>query len=328
MNKQVNELQIKSYLKTINNSPSEYNNKNKIREEKKNFYFENIVNKLSKIEFESNTLDTRKELCINEYDNLTEKETDMITFDIYNHIINNKKPWNTFKDYISSDEKNRVENEELFVNNEEKKTISDDLVNLIYEKNKEYIDNYVNKNMNYYINMGDSNTDEVIRYVSNYKSIPFNCYKSGVLYAGTKYNEGYVNSFTEIPYGYWYKIDKHYDMRFENSEFEKDILFYGILNLPFEYFDSVYSQSQRYFDEDHWEKIIDDYEKKIEEGKKLIESENKIRDELEEFDDYNSDYDDIYLNPELYGTNGVDDEDCYYDIYSNNLSDSDLSDSD
>ena len=325
MDKQIREKKIKSYvIKEFINKFSKIDLKNEEKEEKNKFYFKNIITKLSKIDYNKETIENRKEKCLEEYDNLNEKQTDQITFDVYNRIINNSKPWNCFKEYLLTESKDN--NEHLHINNYEQENLDDKLINDIYVKNKEYIDDYINKNMDYYVNMGYSNSDNVIRYVSNYNSIPFNCDTSGVLYSGTKYNEGNINSFTKIPYGYWYKINKYKDRRFENTEFEKDILFYGNLNLPFEYFDSVYSQSQRYFDENNWDKIIDNYEKQIEESKKLIESKNKIKEEMDNYDDYNSDYDDVYLDPKLYGTTGLDDEDCYYDLYNSNLYDASDSD--
>ena len=120
MHKEIREKNIKLYIKQFINKPSENNLKNEVKIEKNNFYFKKIINKLSRINYDKETIDNRKKQCIDEYDDLNEKESDIITFDIYNHILNNSKPWNSFKEYLTSDSKIRNNNEELFINNDEK----------------------------------------------------------------------------------------------------------------------------------------------------------------------------------------------------------------
>jgi hypothetical protein len=209
-------------------------------------------------------------------------------------------------------------------------TLSDDNRKFIYDTHKKYIEEELKKNMHYFVNMNKKCEENfVIRYVSNYRSIPYNKVDCGTLYAGTNYNSGDINFMTNIPFGYWYKINKYLDLRFEHNNFEKDILFYGILNLPIEYFNSIYSQYERYYDDNGWDLIIEEIEKEVEEERidneklKKIEEERRIYYENHPIPKW-EEYDEVYLDPKLYGTSGYEDGDCYNpDNYLSDSSDSD-----
>ena len=48
----------------------------------------------------------------NEYNGLTEKESDKIPFDVYEHILKQNTPWKSFRDYLLEDDK--IKREKMF----------------------------------------------------------------------------------------------------------------------------------------------------------------------------------------------------------------------
>ena len=298
---------------------------NEVLKKKRNYLLNKVIYEIKK----KNNLESKK-MRLKEYDLLSEKNTDKINFKIYNHILNNSIPWNSFNNFLNEQRTNSklfnknynlvINDYKNFENKEEEinSTMCDD----IYLNNKEFIDKYLENHINLYINMknGESKKNNVTRFVSNSYSIPSNCIDSGLLYAGTDFHSGYINIMTNLPYGHWYEIDKRLDERFENSQFEKDFLFYGNKNLPTFYFDSIYSQADRYYDDISWDILINEYEENEKNNKKIINENRKLLEELKNTDPYDETYGEVYMDPKLYPS--------YYSDYDDDFLDSDSDDSD
>jgi len=329
MEKKYNSISIKnneSFLnrkyKKINviNYENKYNN---ILRKKKEYFLNKVLNEINKKNKNKRNKKMKNKILL-EFDNLNEKDSDKINYKIYFHIINYEKPWNSFRNFLEEERDNNDKfNENYYlVNNsyfnlEDNKELEKEIKDSIYKMNKEYIDDYLEKKINNPIDMNKNklNNKNVLRFVSNSYSIPNNCIDSGLLYAGTDFHSGYINIMTNLPYGLWYKIDKRLDEKFDYTIFEKDLLLYGNNNLPTYYFDSIYNQADRYYDDSSWDILINKYEEEKEKDKQLIKENKKLLEELKNYDAYDKTYDEVYMDPKLYPSY-YSDYDEEFDSYS------------